>query len=117
MQYSYTNGRGFGVNENTSGSYQGEGSPIGWAYRIQTIIPVYDIMGNFAGTRGNKMGNADNPLSVLYRAKDNVGKSGQFFGSAFDDIELVKGLNFRSPFGLRRSEERRVGKKCVSTCR
>ncbi len=101
MQYSFTSGHGFGVNENTSGSYQGEGSPLGWAYRIQTIIPVYDIMGNFAGTRGNKMGNADNPLSVLYRSKDNVNKSGQFFGSAFADVEVVKGVKFRSTFGLR----------------
>lgn len=101
MQYSFTKGNGFGVNVNTAGSYQGEGSPIGWAYRIQSIIPVYDIMGNFAGTRGNKMGNADNPLAVLYRAKDNANKSGQFFGSAFADVKLWKGLSFRSTFGLR----------------
>lgn len=101
MQYSFTNGNGFGVNENTSGSYQGEASPIGWAYRIQTIVPVYDIMGNFAGTRGDKLGNADNPLSVLYRAKDNQNRSGQFFGSAFADIKLIKGLNFRTTYGIR----------------
>src|SRR3546814_10783550 len=30
-----------------------------------------------------------------------AGRSIQFFGSAFADIELVKGLNFRSTFGLR----------------
>lgn len=99
--YSYTKGNGFGVNENTSGSYQGEASPIGWAYRIQTIIPVYDIMGNFAGTRGDKMGNADNPLSILYRAKDDVGKSGQFFGNVYADIKLVRGLTLRSTYGIR----------------
>jgi TonB-linked outer membrane protein, SusC/RagA family len=101
MQYSHTRGHGFGVNVNTAGDYQGEGSPIGWAYRIQTIIPVYDIMGNFAGTRGDKMGNADNPLAVLYRAKDNVNNSGQFFGSAFADVKLAKGLTFRTTFGMR----------------
>jgi len=101
MQYSFTKGVGFGVNVNTAGSYQGEGSPIGWAYRIQTIIPVYDIKGNFAGTRGDKLGNADNPLAVLYRAKDNVGKSGQFFGSAFADVKLWEGLNFRTTYGIR----------------
>ncbi len=101
MQYSFTRGNGFGVNVNTAGSYQGEGSPIGWAYRIQTIIPVYDIMGNFAGTRGDKMGNADNPLSVLYRSKDNDNNSGQFFGSTFADVKLAKGLNFRTTFGMR----------------
>ncbi len=101
MQYSATNGHGFGVNENRSGAYQGEDSAIGWAYRIQTIVPVYDIMGNFAGTKGSMMGNADNPLAVLYRQKDNTNKSGQFFGSAFADLELIKGLNFRTTFGLR----------------
>lgn len=101
MQYSYIRGNGFGVNVNTAGSYQGEDSPIGWAYRIQTIIPVYDIMGNFAGTRGDRLGNADNPLAVLYRAKDNANNSGQFFGSAYADIQLLKGLTFRSTFGIR----------------
>ncbi|RAV28498.1 SusC/RagA family TonB-linked outer membrane protein [Sinomicrobium soli] len=101
IQYSATKGVGFGVNENTSGSYQAEDSPIGWAYRIQTIIPVYDINGNFAGTKGDKMGNADNPLAVLYRAKDNINKSNQFFGSAYADLELLKGLNFRTTFGIR----------------
>ena len=101
MQYSFTNGHGFGVNENTSGSYQAEDSPIGWAYRIQTIIPVYDIMGNFAGSRGDKLGNADNPLAILYRGRDNENKSGQFFGSAYADIKLLEGLNFRSTYGIR----------------
>lgn len=101
MQYSSTNGHGFGVNENRSGAYQGEASAIGWAYRIQTIVPVYDIMGNFAGTKGSMLGNADNPLAVLYRQKDNVNKSGQFFGSAFADLKLLEGLNLRTTFGLR----------------
>src|SRR5690625_6540572 len=85
LQYSFTKGNGFGVNVNTPGSYQGEASPIGWAYRIQTIVPVYDIMGNFAGTRGDKLGSADNRLSILYRAKDKVNNSGQLFGSTYAD--------------------------------
>jgi len=101
MQYSATNGHGFGVNENRSGAYQGEDSAIGWAYRIQTIVPVYDIMGNFAGTKGSMLGNADNPMAVLYRQKDNTNKSGQFFGSAFADLKLIEGLNLRTTFGLR----------------
>lgn len=101
LQYSYTSGNGFGVNENTSGSYQGEASPIGWAYRIQTIVPVYDIMGNFGGTRGDKLGNADNPLSILYRGKDNISNSNQFFGNAYADVIILEGLTFRTNFGLR----------------
>ncbi len=101
FQYSYTSGNGFGVNENTSGSYQGESSPIGWAYRIQTIVPVYDIMGNFGGTRGDKLGNADNPLSILYRSKDNISNSNQLFGNTYADVKILDDLTFRTNFGLR----------------
>ncbi|MCH5599726.1 SusC/RagA family TonB-linked outer membrane protein [Niabella ginsengisoli] len=101
MQYSHIRGYGFATNPNVAGSYQGEGSPIGWAYRIQTIIPVYDIMGNFGGSRGSGLGNADNPLAVLYRAKDNVNTDNQFFGSAFADLNVVKGLNLKTVYGVR----------------
>jgi TonB-linked SusC/RagA family outer membrane protein len=100
-QYSYTEGFGFGVNPNTAGEYQDEGSPIGWAYRIPTIIPVYDINGNFAGSRGSDLGNAENPVAFLYRAKDNLNKSNFFFGNAFAELDLIKGLTAKTSFGVR----------------
>jgi len=39
-----------------------EGSAISEAYRMQPIIPVYDIMGNFAGTKATGTGDGENPL-------------------------------------------------------
>ncbi|HEX7754097.1 MAG TPA: SusC/RagA family TonB-linked outer membrane protein, partial [Niabella sp.] len=101
IQYSRTENQGFATNVNTAGSYMGEGSPIGWAYRIQTIIPVYDIMGNFGGSRGNLLGNAENPMAALYRAKDNISTSNQFFGSAYADLKILDGLNLRTTYGVR----------------
>lgn len=101
MQYSRTKFNGFATNPNVAGSYQGEGSPIGWAYRMQTIVPVYDIDGNFAGTKGDKLGNAENPLAVLYRAKDNINTDNQFFGSAFADLKIIEGLNLKTTYGVR----------------
>lgn len=101
LQYSYSEGFGYGVNPNTSGEYQDEGSAIGWAYRMPTIIPVYDIMGNFAGSRGSQLGNSENPLGFLYRGKDNVNKSNFFFGNAFAELDLLKGLTAKTSFGLR----------------
>lgn len=101
MQYSFEEFYGVGVNPNVSGEYQGEGSALGFAYRIPTIIPVYDIMGNFAGSRGDKLGNAQNPLAMLYRAKDNVNKRNFFFGNIFAEVDPVKGLTAKSSIGIR----------------
>jgi TonB-linked SusC/RagA family outer membrane protein len=100
-QYSYSEGIGLGVNPNVSGEYQDEGSAISWAYRMPTIVPVYDIKGNFAGSRGSLLGNSQNAVGVLYRAKDNVNKSNFFFGNAFAEADIIPGLVARTNFGLR----------------
>ncbi|HEY0174962.1 MAG TPA: SusC/RagA family TonB-linked outer membrane protein, partial [Pedobacter sp.] len=100
-QYSYSEGYGLGVNPNTSGEYQDEGSAISWAYRIPTIIPVYDIAGNYAGSRGSQLGNAENPVAFLDRGKDNKNKSNFFFGNVFGEADIIDGLVARTSFGLR----------------
>ncbi|MEX6690479.1 TonB-dependent receptor [Danxiaibacter flavus] len=101
MQYSYNRGVGYATNTNTAGSYQSEGAAVFEVYRMQSIIPVYDIMGNFAGTKGSILGNGENPLSLLYRARNNVNTDNQFFGSAFADLKIIDGLNLRSTYGVR----------------
>ncbi|WP_324758890.1 SusC/RagA family TonB-linked outer membrane protein [Sphingobacterium thalpophilum] len=100
MQYSFTKGHGIGVNTNTAGDYIGEGSVIGFAYRIKNIIPVYDEGGHFAGSRGG-WGNGENPVAIAYRAKDDVSKSNLFFGNAFGEYDIFKGLTFRTSFGIK----------------
>lgn len=101
LSYAYTEGYGMGVNPNTAGGYQGEGSVLGFAYRIQNIIPVYDEGGNFAGSFGNDLGNGQNPVAMAYRAKDNMNRSNFFFGNAFAEYDIINGLTLRSNFGLR----------------
>ena len=100
MQYSYTEGVGMGVNPNAAGGYMADESVVGWAFRTQTIIPVYDEGGNFAGSRGG-YGNARNPVGEAYRGKDNVNKSNFFFGNAFAEFDVIDGLTARTSFGLR----------------
>ncbi len=100
MQYSMTKGHGIGVNTNTAGDYIGEGSAIGFAYRIKNIIPVYDEGGNFAGSIGG-WGNGENPVAIAYRAKDDVNRSNLFFGNAFGEYDVLKGLTFRTSFGVK----------------
>lgn len=76
-----------------------EASPISHAYRAQPIIPVYDIGGNFAGSKAPQMGNAENPVAVAYRARNNNGKYVRILGNAFAEITFMEGLTVRSLLG------------------
>lgn len=98
--YAFSENAGMGSNANVPGSYQGEGSMMAFAYRAQTIRPVYDIMGNFAGTRGGLVGQGQNPMAGAYRSKDNFQKSGRFFGNIYGEVDVLKGLMARSSLGV-----------------
>lgn len=76
-----------------------EDSPISHAYRAQPIIPVYDIGGNFAGSKAPQMGNAENPVAIMYRQRNNNGKYVRILGNAFAEITFMEGLTARSLLG------------------
>lgn len=80
-------------------SNNGEGNAISMAYRMQPIVPVYDIKGNFAGTKAPGTGNAANPVAMLDHAKNNNGKWFRVLGSIYGEATLMKGLTFKSLFG------------------
>ncbi|MEN7547516.1 TonB-dependent receptor [Rapidithrix thailandica] len=96
------------VGENLQLSYEdrqngenlGEEGAIAMAYRMQPIIPVYDVMGNFAGSNGSNLGNAYNPLADLYRGKDNKDKTYRAFGNIYGEVDFLKAFTFRSSFGI-----------------
>lgn len=77
-----------------------EGSPWAQAYRMQPIVPVYDIMGNFAGSKAPNTGNGQNPLAQLYRARDNNNATVRFLGSIYGEANFLKMFRFRSQFGM-----------------
>jgi TonB-linked SusC/RagA family outer membrane protein len=92
LEVSYTENVNFNNNQ--------EGNPVSNAYRMQPIVSVYDIGGNFAGSKGDNLGNASNPLAQLQRAKDNVSENWRVFGNAFIEADLFKDLTFRTQFGV-----------------
>ena len=94
MQVAYTQRIGQ-PNGNNS-----ESNPISFAYRIQPIIPVYDIMGNFAGTKGVDLDNSRNPMADLWRNKDNIEKTARFFGNAFAEVDILPNLTAKTQFGI-----------------
>ena len=69
---------------------QSEGSPFTTAYREDAIIPVYDIVGNFAGTKSEDLGNARNPYADIYRTKDNRGYNWDITGNVYAEVDFLK---------------------------
>lgn len=82
------------ILENNSSS-----APINNAYRMQPIVPVYDIMGNFAGTYGQELGDAANPVAIMYRKRNNKSIDNNLFGNVFADIDFLKYMTFHTSFG------------------
>ncbi|WP_316752254.1 TonB-dependent receptor [Pedobacter gandavensis] len=72
---------------------------IGHAFREQPVIPVYDIMGNFAGSYGGELGDAFNPVAMLSRTKNNKATDNRLFGNVFIEADLPASLTLRSSFG------------------
>lgn len=70
------------------------------AYRMHPIVPVYDIKGNFAGSRAPGTGYGRNPLAQLYRSRDNINEDARFLGSIYAEADFLKAFKFRTSFGL-----------------
>lgn len=81
-----------------SGGRNANGNALSMAWRIPSIIPVYDIAGNWAGTRASGMNNPTNPVADLHNNKDNVGRGIRVLGSVYAEVDIVEGLTFKSSF-------------------
>jgi len=77
-----------------------EASAVSWTYRMQPIVPVYDIEGNFAGTRAEGMGNAQNPMFNLNSNRHDWNKSLNASGNVYADASVFEDLSFRSQLGF-----------------
>ncbi len=91
---SVTEGQGDDHNENDERSYT-----IGSA-NCQPIIPVYDIMGNFAGNNAPNTGDASNPYAGLYRNQWVSRNNLRFIGDVNAQADIFEGLNFKTVVGL-----------------
>lgn len=90
------------VGENFTLSYtkQVDSAPMENALKMSSTVPVYEIDGTtFAGPVGG-MSDRQNPLRELYQNKDNHLDYWRLFGNAYVDIKPMKGLTFRSNFGI-----------------
>jgi TonB-linked SusC/RagA family outer membrane protein len=78
-----------------------ESNPVSFAYRIQPIVPVYDVSGvTFAGTRGTDLDNSRQPVGDLWRNKENQQKELRLFGNAYAEVDILDNLTAKTSFGI-----------------
>jgi TonB-linked SusC/RagA family outer membrane protein len=63
------------------------------------LIPVYDVQGNWAGTKANGLGDSVNPVASLYNQKDNYREGFNFLGNLFMEINFLKSFQFKTTVG------------------
>ena len=96
-------GENFTVSlDNRKGGFSndGEQNAVSGAYKHHPLLPVYDIAGNFAGSRGLNLGNNYNPYASLYRNQDDRSKRIRLFGNAYVKAKLFDLLDVQSSFGI-----------------
>ena len=78
---------------------QNEGNAISMSYRMSPLIPVYDVVGNFAGTQVKGLGNPKNPVAMLSRFGTNSSNAWEMMGNAFAEADFLKHFTIRTSFG------------------
>ena len=83
--------------ENQSGAYHVQSAAFS-----SPLVPVRDTNGNFAGTYANsaRTGIANNPISDLYRGKDDYNKNFKVFGDVYLKYDITPKLKFQSNAGI-----------------
>ncbi len=85
--------------QNPGFTNQNEGNVISHTYRESPIIPVYDIMGNFAGTGSQGLGNAQNPVANALRLSNNRANNWVMTGNVFAEVDFLKHFTARTSIG------------------
>ncbi len=90
----------FFYKDNPGFSNQSEGNALSVSYRIQPIIPVYDIKGNYGGTwLGPELGTTGTPVAIQERTGQDKNSNFNLIGNVFAEVDILKRLTVRTSFG------------------
>ena len=70
------------------------------ASQLLSIVPVHTVDGVGWGGPVSGISDRDNPVRLLEDNAQNLSNQGRAFGNVFGDLEIIKGLHFRSSFGI-----------------
>ncbi len=105
LSVSFDNRKG-GFGNGVDGQ-DSEQNAVSGSYKHHPLLPVYDIAGNFAGSRGANLGNNFNPVATLDRAADNRTYRLRVFGNAFASYDFTENLQLKTSFGVDATGTRR----------
>jgi len=60
---------------------------------------VFDIMGNYGGTKSQDLGNSGNPVADVERTSNNKSRAWDITGNVFAEVDFLRHFNFRTTFG------------------
>lgn len=89
----------FGNRKGGYGNNQ-EQNAVSGSYKHHPLLPVYDIAGNFAGSRGANLGNNSSPFAVLSRDQDDRNYNLRAFGNVYAEIDLFQDFTFKTSLGI-----------------
>lgn len=69
------------------------------AFRMPSIIPIYDEFGGYAGTAVGDFNNPRNPVANREGLKDNRDFNANLFGNLYAEYDLLEDLTFRTSVG------------------
>jgi len=99
MQMTYRQSLG------VSGAQGGQGiaadeNDILSAFRMPSIIPVYDVFGGYAGTTAKGFNNPRNPVATRDGLANNKNYSVGVFGNVYGEWDIIPGLTARTSYGI-----------------
>lgn len=98
-QFKVFKGTTLGANMSaTYSKYKGAKSDEN-AVLSPSLLPVYDVMGNWAGTKANGLGDAPNPVAKLYNQKDNYANNLNLLANLFLEINFLESFQFKTTVG------------------
>lgn len=98
LQFSYMQVRGLTGDAGGAGSSDDENDILS-AFRMPSIIPIYDEFGGYAGTAASGFNNGRNPVATRDGLVNDRNFQGMGFGNIYLEYDPIPGLTLRSSLG------------------
>lgn len=98
LQFTYLERRGLSGGDGGRGVSADENDILS-AFRMPSIIPVYDEFGGYAGTTAKGFNNPRNPVASRDGQANNKTFNTMGFGNIYAELDIIPGLTLRTSAG------------------